>query len=64
MSEAFTRTGLTDEGKSGSALCYFEFRNVSKAFDGRPVLNNVSFRVKRGDTCVIMAAAAWASRFR
>jgi phospholipid/cholesterol/gamma-HCH transport system ATP-binding protein len=54
MSEAFTRTGLTDEGKSGSALCYFEFRNVSKAFDGRPVLNNVSFRVKRGDTCVIM----------
>src|SRR6516225_10234705 len=54
MSEAFTRTGLTDEGKSGSALCYFEFRNVSKAFDGRPVLNNVSFQVKRGDTCVIM----------
>jgi phospholipid/cholesterol/gamma-HCH transport system ATP-binding protein len=54
MSEEFTQTGLTDEGKSGSALCYFEFRNVSKAFDGRPVLNNVSFRVKRGDTCVIM----------
>jgi phospholipid/cholesterol/gamma-HCH transport system ATP-binding protein len=33
---------------------YFEFRNVSKAFDERPVLNNVSFEVKRGQTCVIM----------
>ena len=54
MSEVFTQTGLTDQGKNGSALHYFEFRNVSKAFDGRPVLNNVSFRVKRGDTCVIM----------
>lgn len=33
---------------------FFEFRNVSKAFDARPVLNNVSFKVKRGETCVIM----------
>ena len=33
---------------------YFEFRNVTKAFDGRVVLNNVSFKVKRGETCVIM----------
>jgi len=33
---------------------YFEFRNVSKAFDGRPVLQNVSFTVKRGETSVIM----------
>jgi len=33
---------------------YFEFRGVSKAFDGRPVLDRVSFSVKRGETCVIM----------
>jgi phospholipid/cholesterol/gamma-HCH transport system ATP-binding protein len=33
---------------------FFEFCDVSKAFDGRPVLHNVSFRVKRGETCVIM----------
>ena len=33
---------------------YFEFRRVSKAFDDRPVLNQVSFTVKRGETCVIM----------
>lgn len=33
---------------------FFEFREVSKAFDGRPVLDRVSFTVKRGETCVIM----------
>jgi len=33
---------------------YFEFRDVSKAFDDRPVLSDVSFTVKRGQTCVIM----------
>jgi phospholipid/cholesterol/gamma-HCH transport system ATP-binding protein len=33
---------------------YFEFRDVCKSFDERMVLNNVSFRVKRGETCVIM----------
>ncbi|HKT46560.1 MAG TPA: ATP-binding cassette domain-containing protein [Candidatus Acidoferrales bacterium] len=33
---------------------FFEFRDVSKAFDGRTVLNHVSFTVKRGETCVIM----------
>lgn len=33
---------------------YFEFRSVSKAFDDRPVLQNVSFTVKRGETSVIM----------
>src|SRR5882762_7845726 len=36
------------------AVNYFEFRDVSKAFDGRPVLKDVSFTVKRGQTCVIM----------
>jgi phospholipid/cholesterol/gamma-HCH transport system ATP-binding protein len=33
---------------------FFEFRDVNKAFDGRAVLQNVSFTVKRGETCVIM----------
>ncbi len=33
---------------------FFEFREVSKAFDGRPVLDRVSFTVNRGETCVIM----------
>jgi phospholipid/cholesterol/gamma-HCH transport system ATP-binding protein len=38
----------------GSTENYFEFREVSKAFDYRPVLNRVSFTVRRGETCVIM----------
>jgi phospholipid/cholesterol/gamma-HCH transport system ATP-binding protein len=46
--------GLTDERSTVAAEYYFEFRNVCKAFDERPVLNNVSFQVKRGETCVIM----------
>ena len=33
---------------------YFEFRDVCKSFDGRVVLDQVSFQVKRGETCVIM----------
>jgi phospholipid/cholesterol/gamma-HCH transport system ATP-binding protein len=33
---------------------YFEFKDVTKGFDGRPVLDHVSFFVKRGETCVIM----------
>jgi phospholipid/cholesterol/gamma-HCH transport system ATP-binding protein len=33
---------------------YFEFRDVCKGFDERLVLDHVSFRVKRGETCVIM----------
>jgi phospholipid/cholesterol/gamma-HCH transport system ATP-binding protein len=33
---------------------YFEFRDVCKGFDGRPVLDHVSFHVKRGETCIIM----------
>ncbi len=36
------------------SVTFFEFRDVSKAFDGRTVLNRVSFTVKRGETCVIM----------
>ena len=33
---------------------FFEFRDVSKAFDERQVLDHVSFFVKHGETCVIM----------
>jgi phospholipid/cholesterol/gamma-HCH transport system ATP-binding protein len=47
--------GLTSASASqGAAEYYFEFRGVSKAFDDRVVLNDVTFRVKRGETCVIM----------
>ena len=35
-------------------VTYFEFREVCKAFDERLVLDHVSFKVKRGETCVIM----------
>jgi phospholipid/cholesterol/gamma-HCH transport system ATP-binding protein len=33
---------------------YIEFRNFTKAFDDRVVLNDVSFYVDRGETCVIL----------
>lgn len=33
---------------------YFEFRNVTKSFDENRVLDDVSFHVERGETCVIM----------
>jgi phospholipid/cholesterol/gamma-HCH transport system ATP-binding protein len=33
---------------------FFEFRDVNKSFDENYVLKNVSFTVKRGETCVIM----------
>ena len=36
------------------AVNYFEFRDVCKSFDDRLVLDQVSFRVRRGETCVIM----------
>ena len=54
MSDAAPKLGLSEKRSSTAAESYFEFRNVCKAFDERPVLNNVSFRVKRGETCVIM----------
>src|SRR5260221_6460876 len=46
--------GLTDKGGGSAGGYYFEFRGVNKAFDEHVVLQNVSFKVKRGDTCVIM----------
>lgn len=56
IGEILSETGNLRVANAGSeeSKNYFEFRNVSKAFDERPVLNNVSFEVKRGQTCVIM----------
>ncbi len=55
MSEEIHQAGLTAASSGeGAADYYFEFRGVSKGFDDRDVLNNVSFKVKRGETCVIM----------
>jgi ABC-type transporter Mla maintaining outer membrane lipid asymmetry ATPase subunit MlaF len=55
MSDEIRSVGLSSasQGANG-AENYFEFRDVTKAFDDRVVLNNVSFKVKRGETCVIM----------
>jgi phospholipid/cholesterol/gamma-HCH transport system ATP-binding protein len=55
MSDEMQNAGLTAaEQGPDVAQYYFEFRNVTKAFDERVVLNNVSFKVRRGETCVIM----------
>jgi len=54
--EQATATGSgrgPDNGEQPSEN-YFEFREVCKAFDERPVLVDVSFKVKRAETCVIM----------
>ena len=46
------------EAKAGAgephAENFFEFRDVNKSFDDNYVLKNVTFHVKRGETCVIM----------
>ena len=55
MSNALYGDGLTSSDTGNAASEYFfEFRGVTKAFDDRVVLNQVSFKVKRGETCVIM----------
>ncbi|HYA64724.1 MAG TPA: ATP-binding cassette domain-containing protein [Candidatus Sulfotelmatobacter sp.] len=55
MSEEIHEAGLTAAAKGqNGAQYYFEFRGVNKAFDEHVVLNDVSFNVKRGETCVIM----------
>ncbi len=40
--------------KPNAGKIFFEFRDVCKSFDDRPVLIDVSFKVHRGETCVIM----------
>ncbi len=54
MSDERNTFGLTAAAADGAAGNYFEFRGVCKAFDEHAVLNDVSFQVKRGQTCVIM----------
>ena len=55
MTDDVQGAGLAPANKSpNGAENYFEFRSVTKAFDDRVVLNQVSFQVKRGETCVIM----------
>ena len=39
---------------NGKSEIFFEFQGVNKGFDDRLVLHDVSFVVKRGQTCVIM----------
>src|SRR5271169_7151901 len=41
-------------GSAPQAENFFEFRDVNKSFDDNYVLKDVSFTVKRGETCVIM----------
>jgi len=55
MSEELQQAGLHagNTGSKGSPY-YFEFRGITKAFDERVVLNQVSFKVRHGETCVIM----------
>jgi phospholipid/cholesterol/gamma-HCH transport system ATP-binding protein len=55
MSDEIHETGLSSAAQGPHvAEYYFEFRHVTKAFDEHVVLNDVSFQVKRGETCVIM----------
>lgn len=55
MTTDLPHDALTPAAAAGNAAPeYFEFRNVCKAFDDRVVLNEVSFKVRRGETCVIM----------
>jgi ABC-type transporter Mla maintaining outer membrane lipid asymmetry ATPase subunit MlaF len=45
---------LKNDSGAANHNTFFEFRNVNKGFDDRMVLHDVSFVVKRGQTCVIM----------
>lgn len=50
----FTDSVVPVAGGEPRSENYFEFRGVNKAFDDHAVLKDVSFHVKRGETCVIM----------
>ncbi len=49
-----SETANFTDGASTLNETFFEFRGVNKGFDDRMVLHDVSFAVKRGQTCVIM----------
>ena len=54
MSELLLPPEETEILHSASTENFFEFREVSKAFDEHRVLDRVSFTVRKGETCVIM----------
>jgi phospholipid/cholesterol/gamma-HCH transport system ATP-binding protein len=45
---------ISDQKRPAAAAHYIEFRNVCKTFGDHVVLDDVSFFVNRGETCVIM----------
>jgi phospholipid/cholesterol/gamma-HCH transport system ATP-binding protein len=47
-------SGASASASTAPGEAFFEFRGVNKGFDDRMVLHDVSFVVKRGQTCVIM----------
>lgn len=52
-SQDLRKLGASDRMGQGAEY-YFEFRNVYKSFDDNEVLKDVTFHVKRAETCVIM----------
>jgi phospholipid/cholesterol/gamma-HCH transport system ATP-binding protein len=54
MSNELRSDPSSNRTEKRSSAVFIEFRDVCKAFDDRVVLNKVSFRVTRGETCVIM----------
>ncbi len=54
MNDLHADLGPRSQSPSSNTPIYFEFKDVCKAFDDRPVLKDVSFQVRRGETCVIM----------
>src|SRR5690348_13622065 len=49
-----SKTGCVRRDRHDMSDHYFEFRNVSKAFDDNHVLKDVNFFVDEGETAVIM----------
>src|SRR5713226_818800 len=54
MNENQNDLGWATTTDPNESLNYFEFRDVCKAFDEHVVLRDVNFKVRRGETCVIM----------
>ena len=45
---------MAEEQKAGSLEPYIQFIHVSKSFGEQPVLNDVSFEVRRGETVIVL----------
>ncbi|MGB2628373.1 MAG: ATP-binding cassette domain-containing protein [Candidatus Acidiferrum sp.] len=54
MSNELLSSASTNKIDTKKGDVFIEFRNVCKSFDDRVVLDDVSFKVTRGETCVIM----------